>query len=389
MVLNYTKEITNRTAKMFILSDIGGMGVNAEMFTRELEFLNDSEGVEEIEIAINSPGGSVMEGMGIFTAIRESKKPVNTKVVGVAASMAGAIALAGKKRSIVNFGMIMIHPPAMGGGDVTDVQQMILDKFQDSLVTMMTEATGLTSEKIVELMHENGADGTWLNASESKSLGFVDEVFSTQASEEAAEKLQNHNFDANRIYSICNSINSHKSKNDMKNVCAALGLDANTSEADVLKKVNNLSIEVETLSASNSTKDVEIGELKASVTDLTAKNKAFEDVEASIKKTNAATLVEAAISEGKIKEDQKETLIALAVENFETVETMLSAVSVTKVANKIPVAPVAPKNEGKTFSELEKEDPSFLAELRNSDEEAYNKLFNADPAYNNAREALS
>ena len=111
--LKFIVNQTETTAEMLIYNNIGSDGTSGQRFAEELKFL-ESFGLNEIKVRINSGGGSVLDGFAIFTAIYNSPMNVNTYVDGIAASMAGVIAMAGKKRYMVDFGKIMVHDPHVG-----------------------------------------------------------------------------------------------------------------------------------------------------------------------------------------------------------------------------------------------------------------------------------
>jgi len=106
----FIKNVTKDAAEINLFDEVGEDGISGQRFADEMQMLVDF-GVKEINININSPGGSIMDGFSIFHAITNSKATVNTNIVGVAASMAGIFALAGDHVTIVDFGKIMIHDP--------------------------------------------------------------------------------------------------------------------------------------------------------------------------------------------------------------------------------------------------------------------------------------
>ncbi len=82
-------------------------------FIYGLGFLDE---VDTIKVLINSPGGSVMGGLSIFTALVASEKKVITQIDGIAASIAAVIFMAGQERYMMEYGLFMIHNP-FGGSD--------------------------------------------------------------------------------------------------------------------------------------------------------------------------------------------------------------------------------------------------------------------------------
>ena len=128
-----------------------------------------------LTLHIASPGGSVYAGYKIYHALKQSGKTINTIIEGEAQSMATYIALAGKKISICNPSVFMIHNPHSGVEGTAE--QMIqganeLIKIEDEMAKAYAERTGIQVDKIKEMM----AKTTVLKAQEAKDLGFADEI---------------------------------------------------------------------------------------------------------------------------------------------------------------------------------------------------------------------
>lgn len=128
-----------------------------------------------IEILINSPGGYVDQGSEIYYLLKSYKGEVTTDIVGTAASAASVIAMAGDKVRISPTGQIMIHNVSGGArGDYRDLyhEAGVLKNFNKSIANAYMLKTGLTQEKLLDLMNKE----TWLNAQQAKEMGFVDEI---------------------------------------------------------------------------------------------------------------------------------------------------------------------------------------------------------------------
>src|SRR4051812_21409466 len=102
------------TATILLYDQIGGQGINGRDFANEIERLQST--AKKINVRINSPGGSVLEGYAIVSAILNSSVPVDTYIDGLAASIAGVIAMAGQRVFIKDYGTLMLHNPY---GDAT------------------------------------------------------------------------------------------------------------------------------------------------------------------------------------------------------------------------------------------------------------------------------
>ncbi|NBV29548.1 ATP-dependent Clp endopeptidase proteolytic subunit ClpP [bacterium] len=145
----------------------------------QLLFLQSENPKKEIQLYVNSPGGSVTDGLAIIDTMNHIKNDVSTICVGMAASMGAHILSAGTKgkRFALPNSEIMIHQP-LGGieGQASDIEitaKNIL-AIRDRLNKMMAKNTGQSVEKIAKDMDRN----FWMTADEAKKYGIVDKVLS-------------------------------------------------------------------------------------------------------------------------------------------------------------------------------------------------------------------
>lgn len=130
---------------------------------------------EDVDVEINSPGGMVSAGSEIYTALKAYQGNVNVLIVGIAASAASVIAMAGNKVSISPTAQIMIHNVSTwADGDYRDMQQAadMLKNMNTSIANAYILKTGMDKEVLLDLMDKE----TWLNAQQAKEMGFADEV---------------------------------------------------------------------------------------------------------------------------------------------------------------------------------------------------------------------
>lgn len=135
--------------------------------------LNDAAG-EEIEVDINSPGGSIFAGSEIYTALRSYKGTVKINIVGLCGSAASVIAEAGYSE-ITPTGMFMIHNvQSSASGDYRDMahKSNILKTANQSIINAYTNKTAMSEEQLQELMNNE----TWMTAQEAVEYGFVDKI---------------------------------------------------------------------------------------------------------------------------------------------------------------------------------------------------------------------
>lgn len=160
----------SNVAEISIFDDIGAWGVTAQSFIGELK----AHAGKEIVVSINSPGGSVFDALAIYNALRAHGN-VTVKIMGVAASAASLIAMAGDKIVMPENAFMMIHNPWMAtAGNAEDLRDMadFLDTIGASLTKTYVARTGLSEDEVKEML----AAETWLTAAQAVEKGFATEV---------------------------------------------------------------------------------------------------------------------------------------------------------------------------------------------------------------------
>ena len=157
-----------------------GTGINdqvANIVQAQLLFLESADAKKDIQIYINSPGGSVYAGLGIYDTMQVVNPDVATICTGMAASMGAVLMCAGTtgKRSALKHSRIMIHQP-MGGaqGQASDMEitlQEIL-KLKKELYSIIAHHSGQPFDKV----EEDSDRDYWMNSEEAKAYGMVDEI---------------------------------------------------------------------------------------------------------------------------------------------------------------------------------------------------------------------
>ncbi|MBK7938395.1 MAG: ATP-dependent Clp protease proteolytic subunit [Lewinellaceae bacterium] len=143
----------------------------------QLLFLESTDPKRDVQMFINSPGGSVIDGLGIYDTMQYVSPDVATICTGLAASMGAVLLAAGTKgkRSALFHSHVMIHQP-MGGaqGQVSDIEisYKLIKKMQKSLYDILAHHTGQEYKKIEEDCDRDN----WMSSAEAKEYGLVDEV---------------------------------------------------------------------------------------------------------------------------------------------------------------------------------------------------------------------
>lgn len=151
--------------------------VTASLITAQLLFLEAEDPEKDIQFYINSPGGSVSDGLMIFDTMNHIKPDVQTICMGMSASMGAFLLAAGAKgkRYILPNAEVMIHQPSGGAqGQTTDIQIAAkhIQRTKDRLNKILSERTGQPIEKVAK---DTDRDN-WMTAEEAVEYGIVDQI---------------------------------------------------------------------------------------------------------------------------------------------------------------------------------------------------------------------
>ena len=167
---NMTAAEGETSAEVSIYDAIGSFDVNAKQFVDELKEIN----ADTINLRINSPGGSVIDGNAMFNALQRHPAKVITHIDGLAASMASVIAMAGDEVHMADNALLMIHNPwtfSMGDADELRADADLLDKMSASILSAYGRSQ-YEAEEIKDLMDAE----TWFTAQEAFDAGLVDHI---------------------------------------------------------------------------------------------------------------------------------------------------------------------------------------------------------------------
>ncbi len=157
-----------------------GTGINdqvANIIQAQLLFLESTDAAKDIQIYINSPGGSVYAGLGIYDTMQFIKPDVATICTGMAASMGAVLLCAGHagKRSALTHSRVMIHQPMSGmQGQVSDMEITLREtlRVKEELYNILAKHSGKSYDQI-----EKDSDRDyWMRADQAKEYGMIDEI---------------------------------------------------------------------------------------------------------------------------------------------------------------------------------------------------------------------
>lgn len=149
----------------------------ANIVTAQLLFLESTDRTRDIQMYINSPGGSVYSGLGMYDTMQYITPDVSTICIGMAASMSAVLLCAGTKgkRTALRHSRLMLHQPSGAiGGQASDIDITVqeIKKIKKNLYDIISTHTG----KPVKQVEKDCDRDYWLTAEESKEYGLVDEV---------------------------------------------------------------------------------------------------------------------------------------------------------------------------------------------------------------------
>ena len=354
MINNKIKDsvIFDESKAVISLRGIIGEDLNGHYLAEAIDYLT-KEGVEEIEISINSEGGSVFQGLSVVNSILKSSANVTTSIDGIAASMAGVIAMAGDNVRIVDYGQLMVHDPHFGRKPSNNKERNALNAIKSTLVKIF-ENRGVNAD-IDEMMRKE----TWIDAKKAKELNLVDEVYNTG---KVVDLLSFENLA--QMVACAENVATDKVKHKtqiMEDVFNYFGLSEDAKQNDVLNKIK----EVENAKKESEGKVLEL-----------------ENALKLANEKRASLVIENLIKEGKFSEDKKEELINSFISNEEVFNAITGAVKTVEepknatasVLNEINI-----KKESKKEVNLKPKNEAEVIEILNKygeNSEEYKNAFN-------------
>lgn len=287
---------------MFINGNIARILINEEVLPNThvaivdfIESINGFEEITDIEVILNTEGGSVLAGYSIYSALVRSPKKVTTIIDGLAASIGSIIFFAGEIRKAYEHSVLMVHN-ASGGSD------KVLDKINKSLFSIL-EKEGITKKEM--------EDETWILADKLGSREMVDEIIRVEDGKEVESQK-----DLKALFEICNKLNSEKYKTMENN-------EEIVDKSEVVNEVVNEEI-VETTETKEETPSIEnkeevIEEVKEEVA---KKEEVIEETseEVVVEKEEEVIVNEEKVEvEAKVEVEGLENLTAIKTLNAELV----------------------------------------------------------------------
>jgi len=334
------------------------------------------EGTDELIIRLHTPGGSVIDGNMIGNTLKSLNRKIHIIIDGMAASMGAVLLTFADKVSIRQNAFIMIHEPQGGGlGTAKDLRSVadVLESMRSNFITVFTSRTGKSVEDV-----EKWLDGdNWFDALQAQSEGLVDAIEDLVIPQEQMNALRKMKLtalydspksEADKKFLFENNSqlnNSKKIEMNKSELILALGLKGITAESSDTAIINAIK---------EQQKVADDKAIKA-----TSELKALQDAEKEAKTAAIKTVVEKAVTDGKIKADQKETFIGIGTASgIDALNTTFEAMGTRQlIIDKIKdgATATAQGRDAWDWDKWQKEDSKGLEAMEKTNLEAFKALF--------------
>jgi ATP-dependent protease ClpP protease subunit len=339
------------TVAILLYGDVGErMEVDSARVVNELLALQEQ--YKHIDVRINSRGGDVFCGMAIYNALCQSTSDITIYIDGVAASIAGIIALCGKPLYMSPYSKLMLHNVSGGTyGSSEDLRQIAtqMDKLQSDLATMISGRCGLKPQDVVD-KYFDGTDH-WIDADEAVKMKLADGIYTlTPTADEPAPET------TEEVYNYFNNRLINWPKNQTNDDMALL---------DDIKKIPSFSNAGDGNAVVAQIRQMENEHVKIDA--LQQANESYKNQIAELQKEKVTDFLNQAVAAGKITQEQVPTMTALMNSDRKNTEALINSMTAKQSARAATVFSPEDKAgfEGKTWDELDKE--NRLAELKNKD----------------------
>lgn len=338
---------------------------SVDNFLWEFDYLINYISPSKIRIHINSVGGSVIDGMSVFSKIMDCPIPTACINDALAASMGSIIWAAGDELYMKDYALLMIHNPFC---DVEGDKQynQTTEAFKQQLKTIYMKRFGLSEDEVESIMNgKEGEDGTFLTATQAIEKGFIKEDHIIETPKAVKDQIQaalKNTKDIMQIKAVYGLVaptmptatineQNHKNTNistmekeQISVFAALLGLTGEKATAEnVTARINEMKAKVAEADANKKALDDTRAELTKTKAELTGaqtsvKNltedlnttksalKAYQDAEAKAMEEKVKALIDKAITECKINKDEREAYTKMAQDNFELAENVLAKI---------------------------------------------------------------
>lgn len=221
---------SDKTAEVYLYDVIGWPFIEAVDVVTAIP-----DGVENINLHINSPGGDVFEGLSIYNWLREHSARVSVQVDGLAASVASVIAMAGSNVSMPKSSFMMIHDPwtiMLGNAEDLRKEADLLEQIESVLAEIYAAKSGQEVTQVRQWMH----DESWFTGQEARERGFADAVIDGAA----AANTFNLSAFGQDLKNTNNNTEDFTMNEELRKLLEAQGLDSTATDEQAQKFMQDL-----------------------------------------------------------------------------------------------------------------------------------------------------
>lgn len=344
-------------AIIMLYGEVGeGRSVDSNRVVSELFALSD-QGCK-IEVRINSQGGDVFSGMAIYNALRQSKEDITIYIDGVAASIAGIIALCGKPLYMSPYAKLMLHNVSGGTyGNAKELRQMAdqMEVLQSNLATMIAGRLGMEADNVAK-EYFDGQDH-WITANEALDMKLVDGIYTM-------DEVANPPTTTEGIYNYFNNRFDFKPQNNEE-----------MALIDDIKTIPSFEDKTDSSAVLAHIRDLENKATKVGILEKTVKT--YRDELEKARKEQDDALINEAVKAGKIGNEQVETFKNLLKSDRENTIKLIGGMK-GRASNRAtdfinPDTPSGGSFANKTWDEIDK--ANNLAQLKNQDLALFKNLY--------------
>ncbi len=349
--------------EIYLYGIIGrGLEIDTNVLIARLEESRKA-GARKFTFYVNSDGGEVAQGSALFNYLDRTDVEVTWVVDGIAASMM-AVLMTNPKHHVkaARYAKFMYHRVCgyvYGNSDETRAAADMMDNFEGTLVDMLASRTGLSKEE-ARSRYFDGVDH-WLSAEDALREKLCDEIINTGRDIKEIESITNSRDAFNYYNNQIINLNKREMK-DPKAFASALNINETDDESVVLGHVKTVVNERETLRQ-------QLQAEQAKTTELENRVKAFEG--AKVK-----NLIDGAIADKRIGEDDREAYTKLAEQDFDNTEKILNKMKpVGRIKDQLPKEGAKPEESGWDFDKYHQ--AGRLENLKKDNPDRYAELFKA------------
>lgn len=348
-------------------------------FNAEYDFLENCVRPKLIRVLINSEGGSVLYGMTTYSTIQNSKIPTECIIEGMAASMGSIIWAAGNRSLMRDYSILMIHNPFQIDSDESKETSDLVKAFTKQIETIYRKRFGLTTDHVRAIMNgEADKDGTFFDAHSAVKAGIIPKENIITTSKQVCQRVKSEIEGIEDIQQIQQAIakvvaemaikplghetttlkqdilnnsitidmNKDKSNSiEFAAVAATLGFAEGTEIKDVMARLNILiSAEAKLKETEKSLTDAKtvlagkeatIANLQKDLSSATASLSVYQAKEKNERTERITTMIDAAVTAGKITADTKAGWVKMAEDNIDLVEQTLAGIPEREQISKV------------------------------------------------------